>query len=244
VTGVLSFLYGLGVYVFFLATFLYVAAFSGNLFVAKTVDSGEAGPVGRAIAVDLLLLFIFAAQHSIMARRGFKRWWTSFVPQESERSTYVLAASLALVLLVWQWQPIPEPIVWKVESEAGIAATWVVFCIGWGVLLLSTFLINHFELFGLRQSASGLIGEPAPDPAFRTPMLYRYVRHPIYLGFLLSFWSVPTMSAGHLLLSAGATGYILVGIWFEERDLVHTFGDQYRRYREQVGMLLPWRSRS
>lgn len=240
-TGVLSLLYGLVVYVLFLFTFFYVAAFSANLFVAKTIDSGEVGPLGRAIAVDLLLLGIFAIQHSVMARRSFKRWWTTFVPQESERSTYVLAASLSLALLAWQWEPITEPIIWKVENGVGQAVMWTVFCLGWGVLLLSTFLINHFELFGLRQSASALMGDPVPDPTFRTPMLYRYVRHPIYLGFLLAFWSVPTMSAGHLLLSVGATGYILVGIWFEERDLVHTFGDRYRRYREEVGMLLPWR---
>jgi methanethiol S-methyltransferase len=241
--GALSLLYGLVVYVFFLFTFVYVALFSGDLYVAKTIDSGAAGPVGRAIVVDLILLTIFAAQHSIMARRSFKRWWTTFVPVESERSTYVLAASLALALLAWQWQPIPEPIVWKVESDLGVAAMWTVFALGWGVLLLSTFLINHFELFGLRQAASGLMGDAVPEPAFRTPMLYKYVRHPIYLGFVLALWSVPTMTAGHLLFTVGGTGYILVGIWFEERDLIHTFGDQYRRYREQVGMLLPWRSR-
>lgn len=239
-----SFLYGLVAYLLFLFTFVYVAAFSGNLYVSKTIDSGAAGPVVSAIAVDVILLGIFAVQHSVMARRGFKRWWTKFVPEAIERSTFVLAATLTLALMVWQWQPIPEPILWKVENGAAVTAMWAVFWMGWCVLLFSTFLMNHFELFGLRQSASGLMGDTLPDPTFRTPVLYRYVRHPIYLGFVLAFWSVPTMSAGHLLFSIGGTGYILVGIWFEERDLVHQFGDQYRRYREQVGMLMPWRKAS
>lgn len=146
-----------------------------------------------------------------------------------------------MALLAWQWQPIPEPVLWKVENEVAATAIWIVFCLGWGVLLFSTFLINHFELFGLRQAASRLMGAAVPDPTFRTPLLYRYVRHPIYFGFALAFWFVPTMTAGHLLFSLGGTGYILVGIWFEERDLVRQFGDQYRRYRDQVGMLLPWR---
>ncbi len=238
-----SLFYGLVAYVVFLATFLYLIAFSGNIVVPKTVDSGTAGPVGLAVAVDLALLGLFALQHSIMARRSFKRWWTRIVPESVERSTFVLAASLALVLMVWQWQPIPD-IVWKVEDGTIARGMWSVFWLGWGVALVSTFLINHFELFGLRQAASGLMGGAVPDPKFRTPLLYRYMRHPLYFGMVITFWSVPTMTAGHLLFSAGGTGYILVGIWFEERDLVHHFGDTYRRYREQVGMLIPWRKAS
>jgi protein-S-isoprenylcysteine O-methyltransferase Ste14 len=237
----LSLLYGLAAYVAFAATFGYVILFSANLVVPKTIDGGAVGPMGEAIAVNLLLLGLFAAQHSVMARRGFKRWWTRVVPEAVERSTYVLAASLALALVAWQWQPIPQPVVWSVEGGPAATAMWVVFWLGWGLVLLASFLINHFELFGLRQAASPLLGKPVPDAQFRTPFLYRYVRHPLYFGLVLAFWSVPTMSAGHLLFSAGATGYILVGIWFEERDLVHQFGDTYRRYRNEVGMLLPWR---
>ncbi len=238
-----SFIYGLAVYLVFLATFLYVIAFSGNIVVAKTIDSGDAGPVGLAVVVDLALLGVFALQHSIMARRSFKRWWTRIVPEPVERSTYVLAASLALILVVWQWQPIPEPVLWKVEGMAA-RAMWSVFWLGWGLVLFSTLLIDHLALFGLRQSATFLSGNPVEETPFRTPSLYRYVRHPLYLGFVLTMWSVPTMTAGHFLFSAGGTGYILVGIWFEERDLIHQFGDTYRRYREQVGMLVPWRKAS
>jgi protein-S-isoprenylcysteine O-methyltransferase Ste14 len=176
-----------------------------------------------------------------MARRGFKRWWTRVVPPAVERSTYVLAASLALILVLWQWQPIPEPVVWSVESTVGRAMIWSVFWLGWAILLLSTFLINHFELFGLRQVFARLVGHEVPKPEFRTPFFYRYVRHPIYLGLLLGFWAAPVMTVGHLLFAIGCTGYILIGIWFEERDLVAQFGDRYRRYRDQVGMLVPSR---
>jgi protein-S-isoprenylcysteine O-methyltransferase Ste14 len=225
----------------FAATFGYVILFSANLVVPKTIDGGAVGPLDEAIAVNLVLLGLFAAQHSIMARRGFKRWWTRVVPEAVERSTYVLAASLALALVAWQWQPIPQPVVWSVQGGPAATAMWVVFWLGWGLVLLASFLINHFELFGLRQAASPLLGKAVPEAEFRTPFLYRYVRHPLYFGLVLAFWSVPTMSAGHLLFSAGATGYILVGIWFEERDLIHQFGDTYRRYRNEVGMLLPWR---
>jgi protein-S-isoprenylcysteine O-methyltransferase Ste14 len=234
-------LYGTAVYVFFLATFLYAIAFIGNLWVPKTVDSGAAASVAEAVLVNLVLLAIFALQHSVMARRSFKRWWTSIVSPAVERSTYVLAATLALALLLWQWRAVPEPVIWRVENPLAVQALWAVFWLGWAVLLLATFLINHFELFGLRQVFSRLIGREIPETEFRTPFIYRYVRHPIYLGFLLGFWSAPVMSAGHLLFAIGATGYILVGIWFEERDLVAQFGEQYRRYRDQVGMLIPSR---
>ena len=237
----LSLLYGVLVYVLFLGTFAYAIAFIGNVAVPKTIDGGASASLAEALVVNLLLLGLFAVQHSVMARRGFKRWWTRVVPPAVERSTYVLAATLALALLLWQWRPIPQPIVWKVESTAGADLLWVVFWVGWAVLLLSTFLLNHFELFGLRQVFARLAGHEIPEPEFRTPLLYRYVRHPIYLGFVLGFWAAPVMTAGHLLFAAGATGYILVGIWFEERDLVAQFGEQYRRYRAQVGMLLPGR---
>jgi protein-S-isoprenylcysteine O-methyltransferase Ste14 len=176
-----------------------------------------------------------------MARRSFKAWWTRIVSPAVERSTFVLATSLVLALLLWQWRPISEPVIWHVENSATVKLLWVVFWFGWAVLLISTFLINHFELFGLRQVFAHLLGRELPKPEFRTPLFYRYVRHPIYLGFLLAFWATPVMTAGHLLFSIGCTGYILVGIWFEERDLIAQFGDRYLRYRNQVGMLLPSR---
>jgi protein-S-isoprenylcysteine O-methyltransferase Ste14 len=239
--GFISLVYGVGVYVFFLATFCYAIAFAGNLWVPKTIDSGAATSAAEALLVNLLLLTVFALQHSIMARRSFKRWWTRIVSPAVERSTFVLASTLALALLLWQWRPIAEPVIWRVENAIAIQALWALFWLGWATLLLATFLINHFELFGLRQVFSRLIGREIPEAEFRTPFIYRYVRHPIYLGFLLGFWAAPVMTAGHLLFAIGATGYILVGIWFEERDLIAQFGDQYRRYRNQVGMLLPFR---
>jgi protein-S-isoprenylcysteine O-methyltransferase Ste14 len=234
-----SALYGLIAYFLFVVTFAYAIAFTGNFPVPKTIDSGPAGPLGEALVVDLLLLGVFALQHSVMARRGFKRWWTRIVPPALERSTYVLFATAALALILWQWQPIPQPVIWTVENATGVQALSAVFWLGWAILLASTFLINHFELFGLRQVFARAAGDAIPEPRFRTPLLYRYVRHPIYFGFLLGFWATPVMTAGHLLFAAGSTGYILVGIWFEERDLVAQFGEQYRRYRRQVSMLIP-----
>jgi protein-S-isoprenylcysteine O-methyltransferase Ste14 len=242
--GFVSLVYGVFAYVFFAATFAYAIGFISGLWVPKTVDSGAAVGLAEALGVNLLLLGVFALQHSIMARRSFKRWWTSIVPPAVERSTYVLAATLALALLLWQWRPIPEPVIWRVDNAVGIQLLWIVFWLGWAVLLLATFLINHFELFGLQQVFARLTGREIPEAEFRTPFLYRYVRHPIYLGFLLSFWAAPVMTAGHLFFAIGVTGYILVGIWFEERDLVAQFGDRYRQYRSQVGMLFPGRKAS
>jgi len=237
----LSLCYGLLVYSSFLLTFLYVIAFIGNVVVPKSIDTGEPGPLAQSIVVDLLLLGLFAVQHSVMARRSFKRWWTRIVAPAVERSTYVLAASVALALLCWQWRPIPYPVVWSVDNATAVSLLWAIFWLGWAVLLVSTFLINHFELFGLRQVFARLAGRALPEPEFRTPFFYRYVRHPLYLGLLLSFWATPVMTLGHLLFATAGSGYILVGIWFEERDLVAQFGEQYRRYRNQVGMLLPSR---
>lgn len=238
--GLVAFVYGIAAYVVFLGSFLYAIGFVGNLIVPKSIDSGVAGDPVAAVIVNLLLLGLFAAQHSVMARPAFKRWWTQFVPNSVERSTYVLLASLVLLLLYWQWRPIPGP-VWTIEDPLWIAILNGVFWLGWAILLVSTLLLDHFELFGLAQVYAALRGRKLPPPVFRTPLFYKWVRHPLYLGFLLAFWATPSMSWGHLLFAAGGTGYILLGIFLEERDLVALFGDQYRSYRRQVGMLLPGR---
>jgi protein-S-isoprenylcysteine O-methyltransferase Ste14 len=236
-----SVVYGLVAYAAFLASFLYAVGFIGNIVVPKSIDTGEPVPLAEALIVNLALLGIFAVQHSVMARRSFKRWWTGIVPLAVERSTFVLAASLLLALLLWQWRPIAEPVVWRVDNIVGVQVIWAVFWLGWAVLFISSFLINHFELFGVSQVFANATGRKLPEPEFRTPLFYRYVRHPLYLGFLMGFWAAPVMTAGHLLFALACTGYILVGIWFEERDLVAQFGERYRRYRDQVGMLLPRR---
>lgn len=235
----LAILYGVLAYVFFFGTFLYAIGFVGNVFVPKSIDTGKQSPLPTAVIIDAALLSIFALQHSIMARQGFKRQWTRIVSWYVERTTYVVAATAALALLLWQWRPIPAT-VWDLRGTAFGSTLSVTFWIGWGVLLLSTFLINHFELFGLQQVWGYFRGLEFQRPAFRSPSLYRMVRHPIYLGFVIAFWSAPLMTVGHLLFSVATTGYILVGIFFEERDLISHYGDVYREYRSRVPMLIPF----
>ena len=232
--------FGVVSYAIFFLTFLYAIGFVSNLFVAKTIDAGQILPPGRALIIDLLLLSIFALQHSIMARQSFKRWWTQWVPRSIERSTYVLFSSLALILLFWQWRPIPA-VVWQISNPQLANAAIALSFVGWGIVLISTFLINHFELFGLRQVASNFTNKAMPEPRFRTPLLYQFVRHPIYFGFIVAFWATPMMTVGHLVFAVGSTAYILLGILLEERDLVALFGDDYRHYQNRVSMLVPWR---
>lgn len=234
--------YGSAAYVVFLGTILYAIGFVTGIVVPKTLDSGVIGPASEAIIVNVLLLSVFAVQHSVMARKPFKRWWKQFVPASIERSTYVLLSSLALILLFWQWRPIPT-LVWQVSEPTLAMAMLGLSLLGWFIVFLSTFLINHFELFGLQQVLLNLVGRGAAEPRFKTPMLYSIVRHPIYLGFIIAFWATPVMTAGHLLFALVTTAYIFVGIALEERDLVELFGDEYRRYRDRVSMLVPLRWR-
>lgn len=229
--------YGLAAYAFFLATFLHAVGFVTGIAGLKTIDSGPQASLAETLVVDLLLLAVFAIQHSVMARPAFKRWWTRIVPPALERSTYVVLASACLALLQWQWRPLAQ-VVWTVDGIAA-AVLQVAGAAGWLLVLASTFLINHFELFGLRQSFAPLLGLRDATPRFRTPGPYRLVRHPLYLGFLFAFWCAPVMSVGHLVFAVMTTAYILLGIALEERDLLGEFGGQYARYREQVGMLLP-----
>ncbi len=241
--GIVSCLYGLVAYIVFLASFLYAVGFVGNIFVPKSIDfGGEVGNTLISVLVNSALLGLFAIQHSVMARAGFKRWWTKYVPKSVERSTYVLLTSLALLLLFWQWRPIPH-VVWQVAGPPGVIVLTTIFWLGWAILLISTFLISHFELFGLAQAFAQLRNRSLADPEFKVPLFYKWVRHPLYLGFLLAFWATPSMTAGHLLFSLATTGYILLGIFLEERDLVALFGDRYRLYRSEVGMLIPWTGR-
>jgi protein-S-isoprenylcysteine O-methyltransferase Ste14 len=237
---IVAFLYGIVAYFVFFVTFLYAIGFVSRIGVPKTIDDGAVRPAMDAAVVNLILLSIFAVQHSVMARRQFKEWWTQFVPKSVERSTYVLLSSLTLALLLWQWRPIPT-VLWQIDDPQIAMAVAGISLLGFLIALTSTFLINHFELFGLHQVANNLTGRSMPAPRFRTPLYYQFVRHPLYLGFIIAFWVAPTMTIGHLLFAGVTTAYILVGILLEERDLVDLFGDDYRRYRERVSMLVPWR---
>jgi protein-S-isoprenylcysteine O-methyltransferase Ste14 len=231
-------LYGLAAYLVFLLTFLYAVGFVSGLVVPKWIDAGTvAGPI-ESIIVDILLLSVFALQHSVMARQSFKKWWSRFIPTSVERSTYVLFASLALILLFWQWRPIPT-VFWQVADARWAIAVQGLSFLGWLVVLLSTFMISHFELFGLQQVMVNLAERTIPEARFRAPAFYKFVRHPMYLGFIVAFWAAPVMTVGHLLFAAVTTAYIFVGILLEERDLVELFGNEYLSYRAGVPMLIP-----
>jgi protein-S-isoprenylcysteine O-methyltransferase Ste14 len=240
---IFAFGYGLIAYVVFLDAFLYAIGFVGSMIVPKAIDDGAVVPIPEAIVIDVVLLSIFAMQHSVMARQPFKRWWAKFVPASIERSTYVLLASLALILVFWQWRPIPT-VVWQVGESTAAAVLLGLSFFGWFLVLISTFLINHFELFGVQQVLNNFLGRTTSAARFKAPLLYKFVRHPIYLGFIIAFWATPVMTIGHLLFAGVTTAYIFVGIMLEERDLVAHYGNQYRQYRKQVGMLIPilWRS--
>ncbi len=238
----LYFVYGLTCYLIFLATFLYAVAFVGGFWVPSRLDGPLRITLPLAIGVDCLLLTVFALQHSIMARRWFKERWTQIIPWAVERSTYVLCASLALLLLFGQWQPIGIQI-WSIQNQAARCVLWALFVAGWATVLAVTFLINHFDLFGLRQVWLPLTGKPYTRVSFRDPFPYRLVRHPLYFGFLMAFWMTPNMTLAHLLFALATTIYILIAIQFEERDLVAEHGAVYEAYRRRVPMLLPGRRR-
>jgi protein-S-isoprenylcysteine O-methyltransferase Ste14 len=235
----LNMLFALVAYAIFFATFLYLIAFVGDIAaVRRTVDVGPAAPVAAALAIDIALIALFGVQHSVMARPGFKTWWTRVVPPPAERSVYVLMASAVLIILFAFWRPIAGT-VWSVTSPLGAGVLWALFALGWGIVLISTFLLNHFELFGLQQAWLHLRGRQAEPPELRQPMLYKWIAHPLYAGFFLAFWATPRMSYGHLLLAAGMSAYMLIAIRYEERDLTGFYGEDYIRYRKGVGMIFP-----
>jgi protein-S-isoprenylcysteine O-methyltransferase Ste14 len=242
-TRILFFAYGALSYLIFLATFLYAIGFIGNFGVPRTLDGAPTEPLGRAVAINVGLLGLFAVQHSVMARKWFKEAWTRVVPPPVERSTYVLFSSLALLLLFWQWRPLGGE-VWSIESPLARAVLWGLFAFGWGLVLVATFLINHFDLFGLRQVWLHLTGRPYTMLPFRTPGPYRLVRHPLYVGWFFAFWMTPTMTLSHLLFAVATTAYILIAIQFEEMDLVRDHGTSYEEYRRSVPMLIPSRRRA
>ncbi|KAA1251819.1 isoprenylcysteine carboxylmethyltransferase family protein [Mycobacterium simiae] len=234
----LTIAYGATCYLIFLAAFLYAIGFVGNLVVPRSIDNGVAASTGQAVVVNVVLLALFAVQHSVMARPAFKRRWTRFVPTTVERSTYVLASSLVLFILFWQWRTMPA-VVWNVTWPPGRIGLQVLFWLGWATVLASTFMINHFDLFGLRHVYLAWHAKPYTHIAFRAPLLYRVVRHPLMLGFIIAFWAAPRMTAGHLLFALATTGYILIALQLEEHDLIAALGDQYRQYRRQVPILIP-----
>ena len=234
----IAFAYGMVSYLVFFGTILYAIGFVMGVMVPKSIDTGSNTSVIEAVIVDMLLLALFAVQHSVMARQGFKAWWTQYVPKPVERSTYVLMASLCLLLLFWQWRPMPA-VVWQIEDPHIAVTVAMISFAGWVIVFTSTFMINHFELFGLSQVVNHIADRKAPAARFYTPLLYKFVRHPIYLGFIMAFWATPVMTQGHLLFAFATTAYILIAIQLEERDLIAHFGDRYAQYRSQVGMLTP-----
>jgi protein-S-isoprenylcysteine O-methyltransferase Ste14 len=235
--------YGIAVYTVFFATFCYLIGWTGNLVVPLRIDDPARSPVGTSILINVSILALFAVQHTIMARGSFKRWWTRFVPWPIERATFVMFTVAILILLVLQWRPLPD-VVWQVENQAGVLLLRGLFFAGWGIVLLSTFLIDHFDLFGLKQTIYYAQGRPYPAPVFQEVSLYRYVRHPLMLGFVIAFWATPIMSQGHLLFAAVTTAYILLAIRIEERELVSIHGEDYEQYRRRVSMLVPLPGRS
>lgn len=234
--------YGAAAYLMFLAAFLYLVAFVGGIWVPRTVDHGLPAPIGQAVLINVLLVGAFGVQHSVMARPAFKSWWTRVVPPSIERSTYVVLSSAVLVLLYWQWRTMPA-VIWDVRLPAARLAVWAVFWLGWAIALAATFMVSHFDLFGLRQVYLAWRGKPYTHIGFHARLLYRLVRHPLMLGFLIAFWAAPTMTAGHALFSLAMTTYILIAIQLEERDLVAVLGDDYHEYRQSVSMLVPVRRR-
>lgn len=234
----IAFAYGLVCYGIFLLTFLYLIGFLGNFVVPKSIDSGPAAGTAGALLINIVLMTLFGLQHSVMARPGFKAWWTKIVPRSVERSTYVLLTSIVLILIYWLWQPMVQ-VIWQAEATWLRAVLWGVFAAGFGLVLLSTFVIDHFDLFGLRQITLNLMRRQYTHPGFKVTFFYKFVRHPLYVGWFLAFWGTPTMTLGHLLFAIGMSAYILIAVRYEERDLETLLGDEYRHYKEQVPMLVP-----
>lgn len=235
---VISFLYGIIGHVGFLLVFMYLIGFLANFAVPKSVDSGQTGPFGQALLINVLLLALFGVQHSVMARQGFKQWWTKIVPQHIERSTYVVISDLLVILLIWQWRPMTD-VVWNVEHPTGILVLWTLFGLGWAIIVLASFMINHFDLLGTRQVYLHLQGKEYTILPFKITGFYKYIRHPLMLGWITAFWSTPNMTVGHLVFAIGTTVYILIAIQIEEKDLVKFHGESYKKYQREVGMILP-----
>lgn len=240
---IISFLYGVISHVLFLLVFMYMVAFLGNFIVPKSIDSGAVGAFGLALIVNILLLALFTIPHTIMARPGFKQWWTTIVPKHIERSTYVMISNLLMILLMWQWQPMVG-VVWSVENPVGAFILWSLFGIGWVSIVIASFMINHFDLFGTRQVYLHLLNREYSPLEFKTRGFYNYVRHPLMVGWIVAFWSTPDMTVGHLVFAIGTTVYILIAIQIEERDLVKFHGEAYESYRRRVSMIVPFKKKS